>query len=131
MQTSCESNEIAQISMYYKFARMCGYDSQKIQTDKAKTIKDEVNAYRHYLSEKFLFRDFWEKKMKSLPMLGSIVKEISMIPATSVASESAFSIANYVNRKERSSLSFKQLRYSMLNKDIEKVTQLLVTTFFF
>ena len=49
-----------------------------------------------------------------------------MIQASSVASESAFSIANYVKRKERSALSAENLRYSMFLREkqiIEKFSK--------
>ena len=45
--------------------------------------------------------------------------------ATSCASESAFSIGGYIDRKNRSRLSGKTLRYSILTKEEEKIVNLL------
>jgi hypothetical protein len=45
--------------------------------------------------------------------------------ATSCASESAFSIAGYLDRKGRSRLSSRTLRYSILSKEAEKVENIL------
>jgi hypothetical protein len=47
-----------------------------------------------------------------------------MIQASSVASESAFSIANYIQRKERSSLSAENLRYSIFLREMAKIEKL-------
>ena len=50
------------------------------------------------------------------------------MPATSVASESSFSIAGYINRKERSSLSSSQLRMTMCTKDFYKIDDIIIGT---
>ncbi len=41
--------------------------------------------------------------------------------ATSVSSESVFSIAGYINRKEKNSLKPKNLRYTILSRQNEKL----------
>ncbi len=41
--------------------------------------------------------------------------------STSCASESAFSIAGYIDRKTRARLSSKTLRYSILTREEEKI----------
>ena len=45
--------------------------------------------------------------------------------STSCASESTFSIAGYIDRKTRARLSSKNLRYSILTKEEEKVEKIL------
>ena len=40
-------------------------------------------------------------------------------------SESTFSIAGYLQRKARSNLSSKNLRFSILSKEIEKIRELM------
>ena len=45
--------------------------------------------------------------------------------ATSCASESAFSIAGYLQRKARSSLSSMTLRFSMLCKESNKIKNIM------
>ena len=57
--------------------------------------------------------------------LSTLVKETSVIMATSCASESTFSIAGYLQRKARSSLSSKALRHSMLTREAGKIEHLM------
>ena len=57
-------------------------------------------------------------------MLASAVRKYCIIPASSVAVESAFSEANFIQRKERSSLSSKNLRYTL----VLKTTKLFIST---
>jgi hypothetical protein len=45
--------------------------------------------------------------------------------ATAVPSESSFSIAGYTNRKQRSRLSAKNFKYSMLIRDKDKLESLI------
>jgi hypothetical protein len=45
-----------------------------------------------------------------------MVRYYGVIPATSVPSESAFSVAGYINRKERSSMAPATLKRSMFVK---------------
>ena len=67
---------------------------------------------------------YWRDHERKLPKLSSLVRKYGMIQASSVASESAFSIANYIQRKERSSLSAKNLRYSIFLRDMPKIDKL-------
>jgi hypothetical protein len=101
-------------------AEMCGYNAssqpQKKTKTKSLTIKEEIGAYSS-ANKELDFSTFWSTKSNELPLLTSFVKKYCAIPASSVASESAFSIANYVQRKERSSLSSKNLRYSMILRE--------------
>jgi hypothetical protein len=58
------------------------------------------------------------------PILGRLyeqTKRYSFIAATSVPSESSFSIAGYIQRKERCRLSSKMLRFLILTKQIDKI----------
>ena len=56
-----------------------------------------------------------------IPQLALLAKKLNIISASSVPSESQFSIAGYINRKERSSLSTANFRYSMCLKDKYKL----------
>jgi hypothetical protein len=47
----------------------------------------------------------------------TIVRKYCIIPSSSVPSESAFSVANFIQRKERNSLSSKCIKYSMVLRD--------------
>ena len=57
--------------------------------------------------------------------MSAVVKEVCIIMATSCASESAFSVAGYLQRKARSSLSSKALRYSILTKEAPKIEKIM------
>lgn len=56
-----------------------------------------------------------------MPKLKEIVKKVNIICATSCPSESAFSIAGYIERKSRSRLNSKTLRYTILCKEESKI----------
>ena len=47
-----------------------------------------------------------------------------IMSATSVASESAFSVAGYIQRKERTRLSSKNLRFTILAKQMDKLIEI-------
>ena len=74
---------------------------------------------------KIEFKEFWSVNDKKLIRLSSVFKEVSIIMGTSCPSESTFSIAGYLQRKARSNLSSKNLRFSILSKEIEKIRELM------
>ena len=109
------------------FDQICGLSSPNTDVSpKTFTIKEEL-AY--YLSTKNESSSdicvYWREKAHKLPMLSSLVKKYCIISASSVPSESAFSIANYVERKERSSLSAETLKYSMMLREKIKIENLI------
>ena len=67
------------------------------------------------------FDDFWLRYEKKLPKLYEQAVKTNIILSTSVPAESAFSVAGYIQRKEKSSLSCKNLRFSFLTKQIDEV----------
>ena len=77
-------------------------------------LDQELNIYLSTCDQANDFSKYWQIFSKKLPILTAFVKRLSIASASSVPSESAFSIANYIQRKERSALSSKQLRYSMI-----------------
>ena len=114
------------MSLFEKFAEKCGVSSPLLSRGE-KSIRDELNVYRSLVLSKSSFEQFWTCQSAALPKLFSVIESISFIPAASVARESSFSIANYVHRKERSSLSYKNIKYTMLCRDFSKVENLLET----
>ena len=56
------------------------------------------------------------------------MKTYSVICATSVPSESIFSIAGYIHRKQRCRLSSKMLRFSILSKQNKKLDEIKFKT---
>lgn len=76
-----------------------------------KRIQTELQYYKKDVADNELsFSLFWKKNCSKLPLLASAV--------SSVAAKSAFSEANFIQRKERSSLSSKNLRYSIILKSV-------------
>jgi hypothetical protein len=115
-------------SVINKFNTLCGLAarSENEKKEKTLTIKQEISHYITFMSQKKLeFDEFWRQNSSKLPLLTQLVKKYCCIPATSVASESAFSLANYVNRKERSSLSERTLRYTMLLQEESKLAEMV------
>lgn len=60
---------------------------------------------------------FWNQNQVELKFLSKMAFSHLITPATSVASESAFSMAAYLSRKQRSRLTPTNLAYSMFLKD--------------
>lgn len=86
-------------------------------TNRTVTIDEELSEYIKAAQSANNFQKFWSDHDKYLPRLSTLVRRINAIPSTSVASESLFSVASYLNRKHRSSLSSQTLRYLLVLKD--------------
>jgi hypothetical protein len=98
---------------------------KKKNKDKKLTIREEINYYKlNCCQKKVSLEEYWHNKASHLPMLASLVREYCAIPATSVASESAFSIANFIQRKERSGLSEETLRSSIILRQKDLLEQI-------
>ncbi|CAF4269856.1 unnamed protein product [Rotaria magnacalcarata] len=83
------------------------------------TIQQEIGYYTSSIDRETDFESFWKINQQNLPGLTNLARYYCMMPATSVASESAFSVAGYIQRKTRSSLSPTTLRYLMLLRNYE------------
>ena len=70
------------------------------------------------------FQQFWKKNHQKIPILAKRCIAVSIAPLTSVPSESSFSVAGHVNRKERSRLDPETLTLTMLLKGKNKVSEL-------
>lgn len=81
------------------------------------TTEQEIGMYISSIDENTDFHTFWNTIGRQLPTLSRLVRRFCIMTATSVASESAFSIAGYLQRKQRASLSPATLRYCMLLRD--------------
>jgi hypothetical protein len=87
------------------------------------SIKVEIKEYKINLEKNILtFSSFWKTYSTQFPLLASQVRKYCIVPFSSVAVESSFSDANFLQRKERSSLSSKNLRYSSVLKSTYKST---------
>ncbi|CAF1506058.1 unnamed protein product [Rotaria magnacalcarata] len=101
-----------------EFFRICEMPSApNVTTNSIKkqlSFKEELCHYMSTVGSSSKFSDYWCQLEMLLPRLSQFVKKYNCIPATSVPSESAFSIAGYLQRKARSSLSSTALGYSMI-----------------
>ncbi|CAF4516936.1 unnamed protein product, partial [Rotaria sp. Silwood2] len=93
--------------------------SSSTSSTKIFTIHQEIGYYISSIEKETDFQEYWNKNQNYLPILSRMVRHYCIITITSVASESAFSIAGYIQRKHRSSLSARTLRYSMILQNLE------------
>jgi hypothetical protein len=70
------------------------------------------------------FQRFWIENGKQLPRLANLCRRVNIVPSTSISSESLFSIASFLNRKQRSSLSSQTLRYLLVLKNRHVIDKL-------
>ena len=83
---------------------------------KAYTISEEIGYYISSVQRESSFASFWTENYLKLPLMAAVTQRISNVPATSVPSESSFSVAGYIARKQRSSLLPDAIRYSLVLK---------------
>ena len=98
--------------------------SQKQITTSPPSIVEEIYDYRLLMNKHNSCNEpltssciqFWKTHGYNFPRLFKLAKQYSCTPATSVASESAFSTAAFINRKERSRLSLENLAATVFLK---------------
>ena len=61
--------------------------------------------------------EYWTIHKGHLPILSSFVRKYNIICATLVDCENAFSVADFLHRRNRSSLAPSTLRYSMVLRE--------------
>lgn len=88
------------------------------------TIQQELGYYATTGNAKEKFESYWNLNQHKMPILASLVQRFCLSPATSVASEASFSCANYIHRKQRSSLSATNLCYTMVLRDCDIIKRL-------
>ena len=109
---------IAKPTPLEKLAAMCGYTFSLSRTaDKLMSLDEEISSYIKAAQSSNDFRQFWITHSKQLPRLSSLVRRVNVILATSITSEALFSVASFLHRKQRSSLSSKTLRYLLILKN--------------
>ena len=99
---------------FAKLATLCGLNLCVEKTQSKRNVKEELSFFNEKNRK---FDEFWCKYEKDIPMLASKARVVCTSPASSVGPESSFSVANFIHRKERSNLSSRNLRYSMLLKE--------------
>jgi hypothetical protein len=88
------------------------------------TLEQELGYYATTSTSKQTFDSYWDTYQNKLPLLAALIRRLCSSTASSVASEASFSSANYIQRKQRSSLSPSNLCYSMLLRDADLVREL-------
>ena len=74
------------------------------------------------MDTRILFKPkFWFENNSFFPFLNKLVLEYSIISASSVPNESAFSESGHLQNKQRSSLDPQKLQYSMFLKNADDV----------
>lgn len=110
------------------FFNKCEYvfSSEEMSSDRTTTatIQQEIASYVSLVNKATEFQQFWRNHYRQLPRLASLVRRYCILPATSVACESAFSIAGFIQRKQRSSLAPSALRYLMLLRESDLIKNL-------
>jgi len=114
-------------SVFDQLLLSCGISSPQSAPIKSFTIKQEISYYISSITKDVEFESYWCAKRRRLPQLQQLVQTYNIMPATSVASEFLFSIAGYVNHKQRSSLSSRTSKYSMLLRDQHIVSDIILT----
>ena len=101
------------------FREKCGLSSEpRPATKQISSIKQEVSRFESIELDAYEdFSSFWRQNCSILPNLSNMARRYACLPATSVPSESSFSVAGYLVRKTRMSLTPKNLKYSMFLKD--------------
>ncbi len=88
-------------------------------------IRDDVYVIHYILSinskRKIKFSEYWCTHEEQLSLMSATVRRANIIPASSVPCESTFSVAGYIRRKERSSLSPVAIKHSLVLKDRKKL----------
>lgn len=101
-----------------KLATLCGRTiTPSSVNDKVMSLDEEISSYIKSARSFNNFQEFWVAHDKQLPRLASLVRRVNVIPTTSICSEALFSIGNFLQRKQRSSLSSKTLRYLLVLKN--------------
>ncbi|CAF4876508.1 unnamed protein product, partial [Rotaria sp. Silwood1] len=93
------------------FRAKCGIADEPplAATSKSLTLKEELAKYESLEKKEHSFATFWKTYERSFPILSKMARRYGCVPASSVPSESAFSVAGHVARKTRSSLTAKNL----------------------
>lgn len=125
------TNPPKKLSAFEEFLAACGEDDDATVSDNVKErskrilINEELKYYKLAVQEfnisvipsTFSAIKFWKLNKDRFPLLSHLAKIYLTACATSVPSESAFSVSAYLARKERARLSPENLAYTVFLKD--------------
>ena len=125
-QANAKKIKTSKKSNLNSLASLCGVDLDNSEKTELASIKNELNEYLIYVTKfaDMSLSEFWRTNCFKFKILAEYVKYYCIIPISSVKSESSFSTANFYQRKERSSLSAKNLKFSMILPQEDKLKQL-------
>ncbi|CAF2163586.1 unnamed protein product [Rotaria magnacalcarata] len=99
--------------------------STNVKPSRSLSSEDELILFTQVIqSFKGDFSSFWIQYRERFSRLHKVAQRVNIIAATSVPSESIFSIAGYVARKQRTSLSSTSLRHLMVLKESHRIDAL-------
>ena len=84
---------------------------------KTLTIHQEIAKLSSIPKDEYDYAAFWREYGNVMPNLAVLARKYLTISATSVPSESAFSVSNHVLRKNRLALTSRNVKYTMFLKD--------------
>jgi hypothetical protein len=101
------------------FLNKCGFTSNNTMMSSVRmlTIEQEIAKLSSIPKDNHEVKSFWQAHGQEMPKLTMIARKYLCICATSVPSESAFSVSNYVLRKNRLALASKNVKHTMFLKD--------------
>jgi hypothetical protein len=101
------------------FLHKCGLitASGSILSNTMMTIEQEIAKISSIPKDNHEFTSFWQVNGREMPQLAVLAQKYLCVRGTSVPSELAFSVSNYVLRKNRLALSSKNVMYTMFLKD--------------
>lgn len=121
---SSSANAKSSQSLTDKLKAMLGLSTKTVSTLPL-SIEDELVLFNQAIqSFRRDFSSFWIEYRDKFSRLYRVALRVNIIPATSVASESVFSVAGYVARKQRASLSSTSLRELMVLKESHRLDSL-------
>ncbi len=105
-------------SVIDQLAIMCGYDPNPQESESyVFDLNKEFNLFESTCIQAEGFSKYWQTNSSELSILTAFVKKYSAISASSVPTEACFSVAHFIQRKERRNLSSKSLRYLMVLRE--------------
>ena len=118
IKASNNDQQSTQETTLQNFFRTCGIVVQTTSPDfKPSTIKEEIAHYMATNNFYSTYSQYWNSNKDRLPTLSSFVRHYNIMCATATDCESAFSVAGFIHRKNRSSSAPSALRYSMVLRD--------------
>jgi hypothetical protein len=122
--STCSAVTKANQTLTDKLKIMVGM-STNMRQSRLLTIEDELTLFTQAIqSFKGNFSSFWLQYRERFSRLYRVAQRVNIIPATSVPSESVFSISGFVARKQRTSLSSTSLRHLMVLKESHRLDAL-------